>query len=186
MVKQCKMLTSLNLRWTRWQRESSLCFQHHEAWRILRTRVWNIFSKAEDARTEMFTPKSKCLGWNLHVQLCFIMSFRRIWKVAWIESFLAFWYFDVPHTFIQKKLWLSYFGWICTISQDAFVDPILSKISNLKTSYLLQKKTLDQPKTKFDKLLDNRMPPGAFLGGCKDVWRVSLAATSSTGEVLPF
>ena len=60
MVKQCKMLTSLNLRWTRWQRESSLCFQHHEAWRILRTRVWNIFSKAEDACTEMFMSKSKC------------------------------------------------------------------------------------------------------------------------------
>ena len=60
MVKQCKMLTSLNLRWTRWQRESSLCFQHHEAWRILLTRVWNIFSKAEDARREMFMSKSKC------------------------------------------------------------------------------------------------------------------------------
>ena len=62
MVKQCKMLTSLNLRWTRWQRESSLCFQHHEAWRILLTRVWNTCSKAGDARTEMFMSISK---WRL-------------------------------------------------------------------------------------------------------------------------
>ena len=61
-------------------------------------------------KLKMHVEKCSCpkvnVGWNLHVQMCFIMSFRWIWIVVWMESFLEFWYFDVPHIFIQKKLWL--------------------------------------------------------------------------------
>ena len=116
MVKQCKMLTSLNLRWTRWQRESSLCFQHHEPWEFYSQESEICFQKLKMHVRKCSCPKVN-VGWNLHVQLCFILSFRQIWYIVWMESFSEFWYFDVLHTFIQKNLWISYFDGICTISK---------------------------------------------------------------------
>lgn len=113
MVKQCKMLTSLNLRWTRWQRESSS--------NTMRREFNSQESEIYFQKLKMHVQKCSCpkvnVGWNLHVQLCFILSFRQIWYIVWMESFSEFWYFDVLHTFIQKNLWISYFDGICTISK---------------------------------------------------------------------
>ena len=60
MVKQCKMLTSPTPSGGQDDGENLLYASNTIRRRILLTGVWNIFSKAEDARTEMFMSESKC------------------------------------------------------------------------------------------------------------------------------